>query len=67
MPDNRNRKRPIQAKRFEDEKVLAAIFSRVGTAVHCLPTPFMGLASKLDFAKIAECTYTCCACYSSYP
>lgn len=33
------------------------VFARVGTAVHCLLTPFMGLASKLDFAKIAEGTY----------
>ena len=65
MPDNRNRKRPIQVKFFVDEKELAAIFARVGTAVHCLLTPFMGLASKLDFAKIAECSYTCCACYSA--
>ena len=43
------------------------VFARVGTAVHCLLTPSMGLASKLDFAKIAECSYTCCACYSSFP
>ena len=39
--------------------------AQVGTAVHCLLIPFMGLASKLDFAKIAECSYTCCACYSA--
>ena len=51
MPDNRNRKRPIQVKFFVDEKELADIFSRVGTAVHCLPTPSIGLQANWILQK----------------
>ena len=40
--------------------------ARVGTAVPCLATPLVNLQAKPSFAKIAECTYTCCACYSSF-
>ena len=40
---------------------------KVGTAVPCLATPLVNLQAKLIFAKIAECTYTCCACYSTFP
>ena len=31
-----------------------------------LATPLVNLQVKPSFAKIAECTYTCCACYSSF-
>ena len=40
--------------------------ARVGTAVPCLATPLVNLQQKLIFAKIAECTYTCCACNSPF-
>ncbi len=53
-------------------------YAQVGTAVHCLLRPsvlsrqngkgkFFAKSAKLIIAKIAECTYTCCACYSSFP
>jgi len=28
---------------------------------------FFTKSAKLIFAKIAECTYTCCACYFAFP
>ena len=52
MPDNKNRKRPIQVKFFVDEKELACYSARKSRSCH---------------AGFHKCTYTCCACYSPFP
>ena len=42
--------------------------ARVGTAVPCLPSmkaPCGYSPDLLAILKIAECSYTCCACYSA--
>ena len=52
MPDNRNRKRPIQVKFFVDERELDLI-----------KTKMVQLGIEDMSAYLRKCTYTCCACY----
>ena len=60
MPDNRNRKRPIQAKFFVDEKELSLIKARMAQlgienmSAYLRKMAIDGYASKLDLLAIDQ-------------